>query len=129
MEAWEYGPAVPQLYHEVKRFGAVPIRDWSADFNYETREFTFPVVDDDDKPALSTLNLTWSLYGDLSVADLKKITHQPGGPWDRAMSRLQRTMPSRIPRTIPDKWIELEFYEILNELLGAIDLGTEEIVL
>ena len=108
IEAWPYGPVVPELYHEFKRFGAVRIRGWSTDFNYETRRVSFPAVDDDDLLALHSLNFTWSYYGNRSAMDLRRVTHRPGSPWDKVKSE-ERTM-------IPDRWIRKEFSDILDQV-------------
>lgn len=93
IEAWPSGPIVPELYHEFKRFGTVPIRDWSTDFNYETRKVTFPAVDDDDRLALHALNLTWSHYGKRSALELKQLTRLPHSPWCQAKSKNLSEIP------------------------------------
>ncbi len=112
IEAWPVGPVVPELYHEFKRFGIVPVRDWSTDFNYETRKVTFPAVDDSDQLAIYALNVTWTFLGDYSEMDLRKRTHRPNGPWDRAKSEQRRT--------IPDEWIREEADTFLNHVTERI---------
>lgn len=93
-EAWQYGPIVPELYHEFKRFGSAPIQGWSVDFDHETEKFNIPVVRDSDGEALRALNLTWILYGQASSIALIQVTHLPGGPWARARAAGSRTVPS-----------------------------------
>src|SRR5260370_7382775 len=38
IEAWEYGPVVPEIYHSVKMFGASPIRGRLRAFNHVRRQ-------------------------------------------------------------------------------------------
>ena len=58
IEPWPEGSIVPELYHKFKRFGATPIRHWSADFEYAMLRFILPVVEDDDRIAIHVLNLS-----------------------------------------------------------------------
>ena len=103
IEAWRDGPVVPELYHEFKKFGAAPIRDWSTDFDYEKEKFQVRIVRDDDAAALRVLNMTWIVYGNRSEAGLMTFTHLPSGPWARA--RVANL------RAIPDEWIRGEFVD------------------
>ena len=112
IEAWGSGPVVPALYHEFKRFGTVPIRDWSTDFNYETRHGTLPIVEDHDRLALHALNVTWSLYGKRSVEDLTKHNRRIGSPWNKAYAMKRQE--------IPDEWIKEEFSEVLAEVVARV---------
>ena len=110
IEAWPEGPVVPELYHEFKRFGMKSIRHWSKDFNYETREFTIPVVEADDRIALVALNLTWSLYGNRPTRYLTKLTHRAGGPWERATEGSE----------IPNAWIKEQFDVVRDQVVKLV---------
>lgn len=69
IEAWQYGPVVPELYFHYKDFGsgAIPIPT-SVDFDKydsETKEF---------------LNEVYAVYGQFSAFKLSRMTHEEP-PW------------------------------------------------
>lgn len=65
IKAWEYGPVVPQLYHDYKKYGAVgipPDEDFEVEsINGETRDF----LDD-----------IYNVFGQFSAPRLMEITHE-----------------------------------------------------
>lgn len=87
IEAWRYGPVIPELYHEFKRFGSGPIRSWSMDFDYENERFRIPKIPDDDEGASLALEATWDVYHPLRASNLVELTHAEDTPWDRAYQR------------------------------------------
>ena len=83
IEAWQFGPVIPELYHEFKRFGRLNVDEWSRYYSYEDQKFVFPLVNADDIDALRVLNLTWNRYGTRPAKTLMALTHQKGTPWSR----------------------------------------------
>ncbi|MBB4285753.1 Panacea domain-containing protein [Roseospira goensis] len=73
IEAWKYGPVIPDLYRATKRFGR--------------REIPFSCIDDGDTAVDSEtrqfLEEVFSKYGHLSGYALSSLTHRSGTPWDR----------------------------------------------
>ncbi len=107
IEAWPYGPVVPDLYHEFKRFESFPIRKWSVNHNYSTGKFEFPLVRKDDYESLTILEFTWTRYGGLSSKRLVDITHASGTPWKITIDQKQRC--------IEDDLIREHFNKILDD--------------
>lgn len=72
IEAWKFGPVIPDLYQKVKAYRDQPIN------------ITLHV--DDPTPLSpaeeSLIRQVYSLYGDYSGPELSRLTHQPGSPWD-----------------------------------------------
>lgn len=70
VEAWQYGPVIPSLYHAYKRFGSSPIDDCPGagpnEFGNDERR---------------VMDQVWSGYGSRSGISLSTLTHQPGSPW------------------------------------------------
>lgn len=70
IEAWDYGPVVPVIYHQFKYAG-----------NYPISPFLFPVEDNickQDKQFIATIShMTQHLKG----WELVAITHRDGGAW------------------------------------------------
>lgn len=79
VEAWPYGPVIPSLYHEFKRFGASDITRMAMDLDgQQLREVPPP----DDPSLRQFLDNVWSSYGPFTGIRLSEMTHAPGGPWD-----------------------------------------------
>lgn len=92
IEAWPYGPVVPELYHEFKRFGRSPIKKWSADYDYETGKFDIPLVGDNDHITLVVLDLIWKLYEQFEAHELVDITHADGSPWKQTLDHDEKVI-------------------------------------
>jgi len=81
-EAWQWGPVIPSLYSEFKRFGSDPITEPSRDFSgrpYRLRS------DDSikDGEALRLIKRVWEIYGRYSASQLSGMTHEPNSPWSQ----------------------------------------------
>jgi uncharacterized phage-associated protein len=70
VEAWQYGPVIPSLYHDYKKYGSRPIESIP-----ETKPATF---DDEEK---NVIEQVWKGYGKRSGVSLSSLTHEPGTPW------------------------------------------------
>jgi hypothetical protein len=85
--AWKYGPVIPSIYHEFKRFGNKPITkgNYAADFDINTGELSsVPIVPEDDQKVLRVLNAEWENYKYKTGIDLSNITHANGSAWHKA---------------------------------------------
>lgn len=73
IEAWQYGPVVPNLYHAIKSFRAEPV--------------TNPIPDGDvplSTDELRLIDAVYGTYGQYSGGQLSAMTHRPGTPWAQA---------------------------------------------
>lgn len=78
VQAWQYGPVIPSLYHEFKRFGAGSISGKATDVaGCELREVPAP----DDPGIRQFLKNIWTSYGQFTGLRLSEMTHAPDGPW------------------------------------------------
>ncbi|MBE7653709.1 DUF4065 domain-containing protein [Tenacibaculum finnmarkense] len=74
IEAWKYGPVIPDLYHIIKRV------DFSSnDFNYIEMYSQNNLSKDDDK----FIEAVWNAYKKFDGGQLSSKTHQDGTPWDK----------------------------------------------
>ncbi len=104
IEAWDYGPVIPSIYHEFKHFGANPIQRLAKAFNGE--EFLSPLVDPNDDLANSFLQEVWRAYGEYSGIQLSNITHAVGTPWRNVRDKYDRNVLSAV---IPNEEIKRYF--------------------
>jgi uncharacterized phage-associated protein len=113
IEAWEYGPVVPDIYHSVKMYGASRIRGRLMTFDYsrrrvvEARELFDPL----ESEIIQTI---WDKYGHWSGVQLMRLTHQYGSPWWKA--RQASEYDPRIPEGSMADWFseEAERASLLN---------------
>jgi len=94
VEAWQYGPVIPSLYHEFKRYGAGSITSKASDFEgLEFREVAPP-----SDPALRQfLQNVWRTYGQFTGVRLSELTHAADGPWDQTRKKSEGMRGADIP--------------------------------
>jgi uncharacterized phage-associated protein len=80
VEAWQYGPVFPDLYHAFKKFGSGAITEKATelDINFEDIEIPAP----DDPNVRKFLDNIWASYGKYTAVKLSEMTHAAGSPWD-----------------------------------------------
>lgn len=71
IQAWKYGPVIPDLYHAYKRYGGNNIAERPSG---EPSGF-----DEDEKTVMSEV---LERYGDFTGVQLSALTHKAGTPWD-----------------------------------------------
>lgn len=91
IEAWRYGPVIPSLYHEFKRFGANAITNYAIDFQPETGEISYPIIFADDERTFKVIDAVWLNYKNKNGLELSKITHEPESPWCHAHAQGENT--------------------------------------
>lgn len=82
IQAWQYGPVIPNVYRAFNRFGSAPITqpainefsdlEYAADFEPVEKRLIHSVVDS---------------YGHLHAFELSRRMHEPGTPWTVTMER------------------------------------------
>ena len=83
IEAWKYGPVIPDLYHATKQYGRNPI---PLDKVGEVQDAGV------DKSDLAFLDDVVDKYGHLDGITLSYLTHQSGTPWDKVYSQGYRNL-------------------------------------
>ncbi len=87
VEAWQFGPVIPELYREFKRYGNTDITRPATQMAYGTSEVYEPRVADDggasSRSALEVIQSVWSAYGEYSATKLSNATHKPDTPWSK----------------------------------------------
>lgn len=72
IQAWDFGPVIPAVYHRFKTYGARSIEAPEEDFD-ESRLST---------EELELLIDVYRYYGKYTGWALKEMTHESGSPWD-----------------------------------------------
>ena len=98
VEAWQWGPVIPSLYHSLRQYGSGEVTS------------TIPVLGgrtvQPQEDAL--LELVWNSYKDMSGFKLSTITHEANTPWSRTVKKFG------LKSVIPDSYIA-EHYQTLYD--------------
>ncbi|MDA1311957.1 MAG: DUF4065 domain-containing protein [Acidobacteria bacterium] len=71
VEAWQYGPVVPKIYHQFKKYKGAFISEVPG-----VKPSGFSPDEE------SIMDQVWEQYGHLTGPQLSTLTHQSGTPWD-----------------------------------------------
>ena len=108
IEAWEYGPVIPSVYHTYKVCGNNPISEPSEVFDEAQ-------LDSDELSLLIDVYLT---YGKYASWELASMTHEQGAPWHEVFIRGAN-------RSIPLKSIQ-EYFRAHEQLVSLKPVLTKE---
>jgi len=85
VEAWEYGPVIPSVYHEFKRFGNEDITESAKEYDHISNKMFEPSIEDftneDNEETKALLDRIWEIYGPFSAIQLSNMTHTEDSPW------------------------------------------------
>lgn len=99
VQAWKYGPVVPSLFHEFKRYGSgridipayAPIAMAnSTDFADLEFEIEAPFLPEEDRETSKLIDWVWGVYGHLDGWKLSELTHKSGTPWYVTVEKMKR---------------------------------------
>ena len=95
VEAWQYGPVFPSLYHEFKRFGsgAITEKAFECADGCKRREVATP----GDPHVRQFLDNVWSSYGKYTGIALSEMAHAADSPWDRTWRAANGVRNADIP--------------------------------
>lgn len=99
IEAWQYGPVIPDLYHATKSYGRNPM---PLDKVGDPEAIS---VSDEDRQFLEEI---YEKYGHFDGIALSYLTHQSGTPWSMVYK------PGRYNIEIPDEIIQQHYREMSN---------------
>lgn len=106
IQAWQYGPVIPNLYHEFKNCGRNSITDYATELEVVTDNLSFsfkpPKVDEGDIKTIELVRKIWEVYGGFTGPQLSNLTHMPDTPWDK----IYRSTPKG---SIPNHLIQEHF--------------------
>ena len=88
VQAWAFGPVIPELYHEFKKYGNMQIERYATDI-YDN--IVMPNLEDklpkSNMQLEQFLNIIWRLYKEFHALDLSEATHKEGTPWERTIKK------------------------------------------
>lgn len=82
VQAWQYGPVIPDLYRKIKRYGRMAI-DAPVEGYGVVGDGNLQNTPPDDQ-TIDLLESIWKSYSRFDGIELSSMTHQRGTPWDKA---------------------------------------------
>lgn len=108
VEAWQYGPVIPSIYHDFKHYHNNHISDYYVPYPFS--EVLLPNGDNDQYAAL--LEEIWSTFKGWKATELSSWTHQKESAWSRAYKRGRNSA--------------LKKEEIRNEFKNYLNISEDE---
>lgn len=99
VEAWKYGPVIPELYRSLKHYGSQAVTSSIPRSIFSGDE----AMDDVDQRLIDEV---YAKYGLLTGVQLSHLTHKPGTPWFRAYD------PNGWGIAIPDDTIQQHYQDL-----------------
>jgi len=109
IEAWQYGPVIPSLYHQLKQFGRERITKKIMDYDFYEDKFYYWKLKA-DTPAEILIRKAWNYYKSLSPRKMIDLTHDCGTPWR------QTVLEKGFNAEIDDRLIKDHFSEKLFDM-------------
>lgn len=106
IEAWKFGPVIPDLYHRIKRYGTGSVP--SSCLCNPTA--SLEALSHDQRTLLEKI---WTSYGGMSAGRLSAITHRPNTPWDEIWNKKKGSTYKGA--LIDDQTIRDHYETMLNE--------------
>lgn len=108
VEAWEYGPVEPAVYHAFKRYGSGRVTKPSG-----------PVTNDEEADVV--VDRTFGKYGRMTAFDLVALSHGEGGAWKATY------VPGRDAEITPGAILSSSDGRIAPEFSGTLASGMQEV--
>ena len=70
VEAWKYGPVIPELYQAIKQYRSSPVREISC------------IEEEIDERFIDVIEQVYKIYGSFTGIELSMLTHEKNSPWE-----------------------------------------------
>lgn len=109
-QAWQHGPVLPSIYHQMKRYGDAQINENASDYDSDENKIYIPSIQ--SEATLNILNKVWEIYKSFSAWSLRNLTHEKETPWDKVYNH------SKMFNQINNDDVETYYLEYIGELLA-----------
>ncbi len=88
VEAWQWGPVFPSLYHAFKQYGREPITEKGTEGGM--------MPDPPDETTCEFINEVWGIYQPYTGVQLANLTHEIGSPWETTVAPHKDFIPFKL---------------------------------
>ena len=115
VQAWQYGPVIPQLYHEFKHYGDNPINEYASELVFENGKLLFKnfFIPEEDEITHQFIREILKVYGKFTPIQLSNLSHERGSAWDIIAKEYRYYLPKHI--NIPNELIKTVFKKKLAD--------------
>ena len=103
IEAWQYGPVVPLVYHKFKNWGNRTIT------NVLIEKSDSLIISEED---IEFLDLVWHKFSDYSAMKLVELSHEKYGPWHNSIEKSKALVGFVVPNIVINN---IEIYNYFRE--------------
>lgn len=111
VEAWQYGPVIPELYQRVKKFRTRPVPIDGLASNEDAADF--------DAREKKLLDQVHDIYGKHTAIKLSQMTHSENTPWEMIWNNSGRS------GVIPNDVIEEHYSNLYKQYSEAAQEKTD----
>lgn len=114
IEAWKFGPVIPSIYHEFKKFKDKSIdQDYRSEYiNLENGKKIYIPKIDDENHSYSIIKKVWEIYSPVKSYALVQKTHEKDSPWDKYYNENKKNV------IIPDDEIKEYFVKKIERIVS-----------
>jgi uncharacterized phage-associated protein len=114
IEAWQFGPVVPSIYHTFKHYKKESISELSIEitfdknFHFNEQIFTMDKESENYEITIQILDKVWDSYKKYTGYELIDLTHKDNTPWSQVFQYNQHHI------TLEDSAIKTYYAELLT---------------
>ncbi len=109
VEAWQYGPVIPELYHSLKQYRGFPIHDRiRKPYSLKRAEY----ADSFDEEATDIIRQVYDKYAFMTGIQLSALTHTKGSPWHQFSERVSSGLRNVV---IPKEIIKAHYKGLMDD--------------
>jgi len=113
VEAWVWGPVIPSLYREFKRFGDQVIEELATISQIKGTQLSVfhpsigKIYNSVERDRMKQfLDRVWEVYAPFTAVQLSNMTHTENSPWQEALERSQGARSTVISNDLIQRYFE-----------------------
>ena len=110
-QAWQNGPVLPSIYHQMKRFGGNDLKEYAVEYYIEEDLVYIPKIKENE--ILGILDKIWGIYMKFTSKDLIDLISQDDAPWMNTIKNHTHNS-----KEISNESIEKYYFNYIKEIIG-----------